>query len=371
MRIGIDYTPAMAEAAGIGRFTRGMVAGLAAVADDLDCCLLTAAPGNPPQPLPDRFRLQRLPLPPRAMTLIWHRLRLPIPVEALAGPLDVFHSPSFVLPPVWRAAPVVTIHDLSFLVVPACADPRLVRYLESAVPSAVRRARLILADSQRTAADVAERLGVPSERIRVVPGGVDRRFRRVRDAAGLAAVRQKYRLDLPFVLSVGTLEPRKNLIRLIDAIERVRASHRLPHRLVLAGRIGWLADDLLARIAASDAVVRLDFVADDDLPALITLADAAAMPSLYEGFGLPVLEAMACGCPVVCSNGSSLPEVAADAARLVDPTDVEAIADGLAAVLTDATLRKRLASAGPAQAARFTWEQTGKLLLAAYREASS
>lgn len=371
MIVGIEYTPAMAEVAGIGRFTRGMVAGLAAVAPELSVRLLTAVAGPAPQPLPSTFRVHRLPLPPRAMTLVWHRLRAPIPVELLTGPLDVFHSPSFVLPPLQRAAAVVTIHDLSFLVVPECADPRLVRYLRGAVPAAIRRAQLILADSHATAADLMKHLAIPDTRIRVVPGGVDRRFHRIDDAARLTAVRARYRLDGPFILAVGTLEPRKNLLRLIDAIERVRTTHQLPHRLILAGRVGWLAERILERIAASDAVRHLDVVADEDLPALMTLADALAMPSLYEGFGLPVLEAMACGCPVVCSNVSSLPEVAGDAAVLVDPHDVDAIADGLVRVLTDPTLRRRLQTAGPIQAARFSWEQTGRLLLAAYQEASA
>jgi glycosyltransferase involved in cell wall biosynthesis len=180
----------------------------------------------------------------------------------------------------------------------------------------------------------------------------------------------RYGLVWPFVLSVGTLEPRKNHLRLVRSFGRILPAH--PElRLVLVGGKGWLYEDVtaeVARLGLQDRVVFSGFVADADLPAVYTLASIFAFPSLYEGFGLPVLEAMACGTPVVCSNASSLPEVAGDAAILVDPTDVDTLARALHQALSDQPGRQVMQTRGQAQAARFTWSAAARTLLNTYRE---
>ncbi len=370
MRIGFDYTPAARERAGIGRFARGLISGLAELRPQHEISLVYAADAEPGSALP--FPARRLPLPERVLTLLWQRARVPVPLDALAGPFDVFHSPNFVLPPLRRARGVVTVHDLSFLVVPECAEPSLVRYLERAVPASLDRATIICADSLSTANDLSEYLHVPPERVRVVYGAVDQRFRPIADEAVREAVRRKYRLPGAFALFVGTIEPRKNLARLAQAFRRARKSLGLPHRLVLAGGRGWRQQDVMAGLDldADDAVLLAGFIEDDDLPALYSLADAFLYPALYEGFGLPVLEALACGTPTVCGSRSSLPEVAGEIALQVPPDDADALAGAIERVLTDLALRERSLTEGPAQAAKFSWRKSAEALVAAYEAAA-
>ena len=264
---------------------------------------------------------------------------------------------------------VVTIHDLSFLRVPQCADPGLRQYLTERTPPSVARARRVLADSQNTRRDLIELLDVTPEKVSVVYAGVEPRFRPVRDLERLEQVRQRYHLPELFVLFVGTIEPRKNLGRLLSAYAQMRRQTGLPHQLVLSGSNGWLYEEIydkVSRDGLQEDVVFPGFVADEDLPALYTLADLFVFPSLYEGFGLPPLEAMSCGTPVVASNNSSLPEVLGSAALFVDAEDVEGLADAMARVLGDAMVRTRLADLGRAQAARFTWEDAARQLVKAY-----
>ena len=370
MHIAIDYTPALRQTAGIGRYTRGLVAALAELDHDNAYTLFCA--GQPPERAawPANFSIQTTRVPSRWLTAGWHKLRLPLPVEQLTGACDIFHSPDFTLPPLRKARGVVTVHDLSFLRVPQCADPGLRAFLERAVPRSLARAARVLADSENTKRDLIELLNVASEKISVVPAGIEPRFEPVRDAAILASVRARYKLPEWFLLMVGTIEPRKNLSRLITAYGQLRRQTGLPHALVIAGKEGWLFQGIyeqVTREGLTEHVLFPGFVADADLPALYTLADVLAFPSLYEGFGLPPLEAMACGTPVVTSDNSSLPEAVGSAALLVNAEDTDGLTEALARVLCDADLRGRLTELGRAQAARFTWPEAARRLLEAYR----
>lgn len=370
MRITIDYTPALRQTAGIGRYTRNLIAALAEIDRENEYTLFCAGQPPPADGWPPNFVIRASHMPAGWLTAGWHRLGLPFPAERLAGTCDIFHSPDFALPPLRQARGVVTVHDLSFLRLPEHADPGLRDYLRRTVPRSVERAARVLADSESTRRDLVDLLGVPEEKICVVPAGVEPRFRPVRDTVRLSAVRSRYDLPQWFILSVGTLEPRKNLARLIAAYAQLRRQTGLPHALVIAGREGWLYQGIYEQVAKeglAEHVRFTGFVADDDLPALYTLADLLAFPSLYEGFGLPPLEAMACGTPVVASNNSSLPEAVGAAALLVEAEDGEALADAMARVLGNANLRVRLADLGRAQAARFTWDAAARKLLDAYR----
>ena len=296
-------------------------------------------------------------------------MRLPLPVEAITGPLDIFHAPNFLLPPVRKAARIVTIHDLAFLVKPQYAYPDLQRFLAKAVPRSVAAADHILADSEASRHDAMRLFHLAPERVTVVGAGVEPRFRRQPEIS-METVRQHYRLDWPFVFSISTLEPRKNFDGLIRAFATARRQAGFPHHLVIAGGKGWLYDDIFAEVERSQVtglVHFLGFVDDDDLPSLYSLADLFAFPSHYEGFGLPVLEAMACGVPVLCTNTSSLPELTGDAARLVPTGDEQALSHALADLLTDDAARAELALAGPARAAAFTWEAAARRLYNVYR----
>lgn len=384
MRLAIDYNAAIRQSAGIGRYTRELVRAWLELHTDDQVVLFYAArdlaPEHPGlQALralaadDPRIRLAAIGLPERWLTIVWQRLRLPLPVERWTGPVDLVHAPDFVLPPVRRARTLLTVHDLTFRVHPETAHANLRRYLNRAVPRSLRRASHILADSWSTRRDLERLMGVAPERVTVLYPGISPRFRRVTDGHRLDALRQ--RLDLPprFLLFVGTIEPRKNLQRLMHAFAAARATHPDLEDvlLLLGGRAGWLSEPILAQARATPGVRLLGPLDDDDLPALYTLATATVYPSLYEGFGFPPLESLACGTPVLAANTSSLPEVVGAAGLLVDPHDTAALATGIAQVLRDAEIRERAQRLGPAQAARFSWTAAARQLDAVYRRVAA
>jgi glycosyltransferase involved in cell wall biosynthesis len=374
MRIAIDYTPALRQGAGIGRYTRGLVAGLAEIDSANQYTLFSAGETPGVRDWPANFRLRTSPIPSRWLTVGWHRLRLPLPADLLAGDCDLYHSPDFTLPPLRRARGLVTIHDLSYLRVPECADPRLRAFLEESVPAAVVRAHRILADSENTRTDLIDILRIDPDRISVVTPAIEPRFCREDTPARLAAVRARYRLPDRFILGLGTLEPRKNFTGLIAAFSQLVRETGLPHGLVIGGQPGWLYDGIYQKARQEDVAGRVlfpGFIADEDLPALYSLAEVFVFPSLYEGFGIPVLEAMACGTPVVAGNNSSLPEAGGSAALMVEATDAAALARAIAEVLNDADLRRRMIAAGAVQASRFTWQRSAQALLEAYERAAA
>ncbi len=377
MRIAIDYASAVWQGAGIGRYTRAMMSALLRRDGETRYHLLYPR-GLPGRPAPflshlaalrqahSNLRLHPLPLSDRYAAILWQRLRLPIPIEALCGPVDLCYSPDFVLPPQLRGRRIVTVHDLAYLVYPQCAVPSLGWYLHRAVPRSVARADLVLADSHSSRQDIIRLLGVPAERVRVVPLGVDAAYRPLEDRTLLEGVRVRYGLPGRFLLFVGTIEPRKNLPRLLEALAGLPEEERLP--LVVVGKPGWLYEESftsVARLGLGRWVYFLGFVPEEELPALYNLAAALVYPSLYEGFGLPPLEAMACGTPVLTSGTSSLPEVVGEAAVLVDPLEVVSIREGLQAIIQDGTLRERLRADGLERARAFTWERAAEELLQA------
>lgn len=372
-RIAIDYTPAVEQRGGIGRYVRELTGALAELDRTYAYRLFVsglAAGALPPAPAAN-FAWRPTAIAPRWLARIWQRARLPLPVELITGQVELFHATDFVLPftmPATRT--LLTVHDLSFVRVPEAASPPLKAYLDAVVPRSVARADHILADSIATKDDLVDVYKTPADKVTVLYSGVDNRFQRVSDRRMLESMRRKYGLaDARYVLSVGTVQPRKNYSRVIRALARVRAAG-LDLHYAIAGGQGWLEDEMqitIARTGMADYVHLLGHVADDDLPALYSDARMLLTPSLYEGFGLPVLEAMACGAPVITSNISSLPEVAGDAALLVDPSDVEEISAAMQAVETDASMREQLVQKGYRQAAAFTWQRSAAQLLSVYK----
>lgn len=310
----------------------------------------------------DQERTAVLRLPGRVVNRTWVRARWPsLPRRVLAG-LDLVHATSLAVPPVRRLPLMVTVHDLAFRHHPEVFPPHGRRWHEQAVGVAVREAARLLVPSAATGRDLADLYGVEPARVTVTPLGVawhepDLHGAR-RTLAGLDVLG-------PFVLAVGTTEPRKNLPRLVRAFSQLATA--LPdHHLVVVGPSGW--GPALRPDAHGATRVRLaGKVPEGALHGLYALADVFAYPSLYEGFGLPVLEAMIHGTPVLTSDRGSLPEVAGDAAVLTDPTSVETIAAGIAELVTDSTLREKLSAAGRDRAASFTWEATAEATWAAYR----
>lgn len=301
---------------------------------------------------------------------LWTHLRLSL--ELMQRRPDVLFVPSHVLPLLHPRRSVVTVHDLGYRLFPETHRPLDRAYLDLSTRFNARSAATVLADSQATKDDLVRFTGVAAARVTVVHLGRDETLAPEQDPGRLAEVQQRLGIQqpgrpaAPYMLYVGTLQPRKNLVRLVDAFAAARQQH--PELiLVLAGRRGWLADPIFRRVQAlglHDAVRFPGYVADADLPALLSGALCFAFPSLHEGFGFPVLEAQACGAPVLAANTSSLPEVAGDGALLVDPLDTDAIAAGLLRLAGDRALRDRLRAAGFANLHRFSWQRCARETLA-------
>jgi glycosyltransferase involved in cell wall biosynthesis len=283
----------------------------------------------------------------------------------LAMKLDRLHLFHFPAPHMARFCPVpavVTVHDLAALSLPPEQSQKERRYLADALDAA-RRAAHLIAVSHNAAEEVQRHLGLQAS---AIYEGVDGRFFQPAEASAMAALRAALGTTR-YLLCVGTLQQRKNQVGLLRAFARIQ--DRVPHTLILAGGEGSGAESVKDYLAANGHVRAkwIGYVPEEQLPALYSGADAFALPSLWEGFGLPVLEAMACGVPVLTSNCSSLAEIAADAALLVDPHDEAALAEGLLRLLSDSSLRERLSAAGKARAAQFSWQKTAQQTLAVYR----
>lgn len=377
MRIAIDYTAATREAAGIGNYVRSLVDAMLALDSTNQYTLLTS--GRPPRERPfpsaDNVRGRSLVIPDRYVNILWYRWRLPISATFFTGQADIYHGPDFVLPPLnGKLRKVVTVHDLAFLEHPEYAVPGLADYLKKVVTEAVAAADLVAAVSSETRRTLIEHFATPPEKIALVPNGIRPYLRRVSDPLLLDAVRHKYGLRSPLVLGVGTLEPRKNHLGLIKAFHKAASSANKaarPAMLAIAGGTGWLYDEtrqVVADLKLEKKVRFLGRVSDLELMLLYSLADVFVFPSFYEGFGVPPMEAMACGAPVVTSNTSSLPEVVGDAALLVDPRDTGAIAQAMLRVIGSPQLQEELRQKGYERARGFTWEHSARKMLSLYTQ---
>jgi glycosyltransferase involved in cell wall biosynthesis len=301
------------------------------------------------------------------------RLRVPFiaPALALRDGLDLLHS-QYICPPLSLTPEVVSIHDVLFESHPELFVGAFSRTSARLIRHSARRARRVVTGSEFSRREILERYGLPDEKVVAIPDAVDRaRFRPLTAGEERERVRARYQLQQPFVLSVGRIEPRKNLVRLIRAFERVRRSAEPSLALVIGGMNDFRFEEVYHEAGRlPEGVVKfLGPVPDEDLAALYNLSTLLAFPSLVEGFGMPVLEAMACGVPVVASPRGALPEVAGDSVRWVEPEDEASIAEGLVRVLTDDRLRASLRAKGLARAEQFSWEETARRTLAVYREA--
>jgi glycosyltransferase involved in cell wall biosynthesis len=278
---------------------------------------------------------------------------------------DLLFVPAHVLPLIHPRRSVVTVHDLGYLYFPEAHPPRQRWYLDRSTRWHTRTAAHLLADSAATKRDLVEKYHAAPDKITVAYPGLDPAMRRVDDLAEIARVKAKYHIDSDYLLYLGTLQPRKNLQRLIAAF----ASCSLPPALVLAGKPGWYSDQLLQQV--NERVKFIGYIDAADKSALLSGATAFVFPSLYEGFGFPVLEAMACGVPVLCSNTSSLPEVTGAAAVLINPLEMGDIARGLQNITTNEELRKTLIERGRRQAQKFTWQACAEVALKVFEEVLS
>lgn len=373
MRICIDISPAAHRKAGLGRYARELAERACRLdtADEYSVFTYGRSEAQIPAPLA-HLPLLSVPLaakPWRMSVLLAHYAHAPM--DRLFPGVSLFHGTDHLLPRFRRVRSVFTLHDLIPMLFPEFHLPLNRWFLTLMFPKFLRHADAIVAVSECTKRDAVRIYGVPEDKITVIYNGVDARFRPVPDADALRRVRAAYNLPEAYILYLGTIEPRKNLVRLLEACHALR-QQGYPHRLAIVGAKGWLYQpvfDKIAELGLESEVIFPGFIADEDLPAVYAGASLFAFPSLYEGFGIPPLEAMACGVPTLVSDTSSLPEVVGDAALQVTPTDTTAIRAGMERILTDPALAAKLAAKGPERARLFTWEKAAEQLVALYRRA--
>jgi len=374
LRIGINALAAD-NRSGTGRYTTELLKHLARLdrQNHYTVVIHSDSPLCPFLESQDRFRLIKRPRRSRLVRILWEQRRLP---HLIAGErLDLFHAPAFILPRGVSIPTVATIHDLVFMRYPETFGYFRRNYFHWAIPRSAYRATLVIADSESTRLDLVNLLQVIPERIRVVPLGVGEEFFEPAPPAAVAEARSMLQLPERYILTVGTIEPRKNLVRLLDAyaVVKERLGRRTP-ALVLVGRKGWKYDDVFSRIVDQGLrgdVIWSDFLADNLVRAVYQHATVFVCLSLHEGFGLPLLEAMASGVAVVASERSSMPEIVGEAGVLVDPMDPVAVAERLIALLENDEERIRLAGAARERAQSFSWEETARRTLEVYEEAAT
>jgi glycosyltransferase involved in cell wall biosynthesis len=372
MRVAIDAIPLVAAKTGVGHYTDALAEWLARTHPDhsyelvspFDFAFTTGRQNGGPAPenLSKRF------MPVRSVFRKWWLVGLPSLLHI--SPVDVFHGTNYCVPVFAPCPTVVTIHDLSLFTQSTTHEDDNVRRGRRRLPIMARRATMIIAPSEWTRREIIEHFGVRPEKVRVVAEAAREKMRPtlIEDAR---AVLERHGVRQPYVLYTGTIEPRKNLLTLLRAYdELLRASDHRP-QLVLCGGRGWLCDEvfeLVAQLKLEDQVRFTGYVDDGDLPALYSSAEVFVYPSLYEGFGLPPLEAMACGTPVITSDAASLPEVVGDAGVKVAPREVPALARSLVNLLGDAAGREHFRRAGLERAASFSWARAADETQAIYDE---
>lgn len=368
MNVTIDVSAAVNSRAGIGRYAEKIAAHAADQHPDAVQLFANHAPDAKPVE-----SLAHLPMRSTHMgykpfrMLIWLAQMARIPLNRLIAPSDVYHATEHLLMPLRGIPTVLTVHDLIFKLFPKHHKLQNYLYLNAAMPLYVKRADHIIAVSETTKRDLIKHYGTPADKISVIYEAAAAHFT-PQSESRIAEVRAKYNLPERYLIHVGTIEPRKNLARLVEALSILRRDDP-DLRLVVVGSVGWLTESFfnaIERFDQSEAVIRPGYIPDDDLPAMLSGASVAVIPSLYEGFGLPVLEAMACGVPVACSSTSSVGEIAGDAAITFDPESVDAMVDAISAPLYAGYMRTALREKGLRRAGEFSWARAASETWAVY-----
>jgi glycosyltransferase involved in cell wall biosynthesis len=367
MRIAFDGSTLRPGRTGVGYYTEHLLEHLVTCTSDDEWMVVSNRSVETTQPLPAHVRVSTSPW--RVPRLVWMQTLVPRELRRLGA--DVVHFTNGMMPIASSIPTVVTIHDMSLTLYPRYHPPRRVLLNRPLVNLAARRADAIITVSESARRDIVRLYGVAPSRVHVVHEAAAPHFTRVVDPGRLQRVRTDYGLNDRFILYVGTIEPRKNLPMLIEAFARRKRSGNLPHQLVCAGPYGWLCADverLIDRLHLRDQIRFTGYVSFDDLPALYSMAEIFVFPSVYEGFGLPVIEAMACGTPVITADVPALTEVAGGAAVHVASLDVEALGDALVALAGDRERRADLSARGLERARAFSWRRAALETLAVYRQ---
>jgi glycosyltransferase involved in cell wall biosynthesis len=375
MRIGVDVSSVTAARSGVGNYAYSLVKHLGKLDAANEYVLFCNSFSNQEKCQLLNFnrtnvRVINPRIPNDLLKPLWWYLRFP-PIDLLIGRVDLFHSTGEMPPPCWKSRCIDTIHDVTPLRFPEFHTAQNLLASQRKYARAAKKADLVLTNSENSRQDIIKYLGIAPERVRAIYLGVEPEFQPIREKTRIEPVLQKYGIKGPYILFVGNLEPRKNLIRLIEAYDWLRRTHSVSHKLVLCGGKGWLYEDIFQRARRSpfsEDIVFTGYAPAGELPVLMSAADVFVYVSLYEGFGLPVLEAMACATPVIASNVSSLPEVVADAGLLVDPQDAPGLSEKMYEVLTEDGLRTQLIRKGMERARLFSWERCARETLEVYNK---
>ena len=363
MKIGIDISQIAYPGFGVATYTQKLVETLLKI-DKVNEYILFYSSMR--RPLRTDFKgalIKKYRFPPTLLDIIWNKLHI-LPIETLIGKIDIFHSSNWVQPPV-QAKKVTTIHDMLIYKYPENIHPKIISTQKRQLAWVKKECDLIIADSKTTKDDIIEILGIPEEKIRVIYLASGEEFREKQKEEKIEFVKKKYNLIGDYLLTVGSFEPRKNLSRIIKAYGGIKKTYKVS--LVITGQFRWGE-----KIKYQEGIHNLGFVEKNDLPALYAGSKVFIYPSLYEGFGLPVLEAQSCGCPVVTSDKGSLKEITKDTAIVVDPENAGDIQKGIEKILSmDKEALINLKQKGVAHAGLFTWEKTARETLEVYRELTS
>ena len=369
MKIAIDATGAVGKRTGVGIYIYNLVEQLSKLDKDNDYLLYLNyfRPGKT-NPFKNNLRAATNRIPARVQRFLQNNCRLPI--EIFTGKIDLFHGPNYFIPPS-KAKRIVTIHDLTFLRYPGTMVAGDAAYYGKYVPKSIEQADHVITISNSTKNGLVEKLGVPEEKITVTHLAAGKEFKPIEDRALIDKVLEKYNLEPEFMLTVCTLEPRKNLITLIKTLDILKKRGKLNQKLVVVGGSGWKNEALFSeinRLNLQEDIILPGYINQADLPYLYNACSVFLFPSFYEGFGIPPLEALSCSAPSICSNTSSIPEVVGDAAILIEPKNAELWAEKIANLLDNPSLQKELKQKGPLQAGKFSWEKTAKETLEVYKK---
>ena len=367
MKFGFDARCLIGQQTGVGRYLYNLISSMLIVEDKRNDYILYVndRAGQPMFKHYSSILIKEL----RSPTLLWKHLRLPISLAF--DKVDLVHSPSYTTPFMTSCKSVVTIHDVIFANHPEWCSKRQYLRFKHFVRIAAKQSDAIIVDSNTTRREVLDLTEVPEHKIHVIYLAVDRIYHQIKDEKNYEYLKDKYDFRDNYILFVGSIHPRRNIHRFLKAFSILKNEDKIPHKILLTGLVldyKKEIGDLIESLDLIDSVKLLGFVPDEDLVGLYSFADLFIYPSLYEGFGLPVIEAMACGTPVITSNISSLPEVSGDAAILVDPYNILEMAEAMGNILSNSALREKLIEKGFERVKHFHWEKTAKETLNVYNK---
>lgn len=373
MRIAWNVEHAFSNPTGMGKYPRNLLRALARIDPENEYVLFhSQSTDYEPEfeDLPGNFSLVTIPFPRRWVKAVWVS-GCGFVLDQYVGGCDLYHNPSLTALPVRQGKFIVTVPDLACLSHPQAYPLRHRLGARLGALKAARQAHMLIAISEFTKRDIIERLRVPEEKVRMIYYGLEPQFRPVRSRSLRENVRKRFDIDRPYFLFVSDINPRKNVTHIVLAFDRLNQRLKGEYLLVLAGRRGYRSEtvaELVDRLLLGHLVRFTGHVGDDELPTLITGARALVYPSLYEGFGLPPVEAMACGTPVIAGNVTAMPEVLGDAAILVDPYDIDELTQAMEYIIRDSNLREMLRKKGRARAKLYSWDKAARETLNLYQE---